>query len=413
MSEFNINLSAGEKKRLLTGGKYCPDDIVVEAEGGGAPAAVEEKDVNFYDYDGTLLYSYTLVEVQALTELPPLPSQPRLICQGWTWTLDDLKVYAKPNDIMPYYVTEDGATWYDLENDIGRGLAVTFRWRPLGGAVSLDFGDGSEIYTDASTAIGSIAEITHVYAPGKYRAKLSGEYNLGGPGNAVSDVSESVSICLRKVYLGEYPSELRSYTFRGCRCMDTCTFPLAVRISDTQVFFECVNLRAMILAGGIKSNQTISSSVTAACTVLRVMSIPNNIKRWYGSATMRSIKRICIPDDLLLAAGSMADAEALMHVNIPHNTITLPANLFLRCKALTDLTIPSSVTSIESQALLNCSVLMTLKFLPTTPPTVANANAFGGIPTSCVVEVPKGTLAAYQAATNYATLSAQMVEAET
>lgn len=31
MSELNINLSAGEKKRLLTGGKYCPDDIVVEA----------------------------------------------------------------------------------------------------------------------------------------------------------------------------------------------------------------------------------------------------------------------------------------------------------------------------------------------------------------------------------------------
>lgn len=41
MSEFNINLSAGEKKRLLTGGKYCTDDIVVEAEGGDTNAAFE------------------------------------------------------------------------------------------------------------------------------------------------------------------------------------------------------------------------------------------------------------------------------------------------------------------------------------------------------------------------------------
>lgn len=42
MSELNINLSAGEKKRLLTGGKYCPDNIVVEAVGGGDTDAAFE-----------------------------------------------------------------------------------------------------------------------------------------------------------------------------------------------------------------------------------------------------------------------------------------------------------------------------------------------------------------------------------
>ena len=239
MSDINISILGGEKKRLLTGGKYCPNDIVVEAEGGGVPVAVEEKDVNFYDYDGTLLYSYTLAEVQEMSELPPLPTQDGLICQGWTWTLDDLKVYAKPNDIMPYYITEDGATWYDLENDVGRDIAVTFRWRPLGGTVSLDFGDGSEIYTDTSTTAGNTAEITHVYAPGKYRAKLTGAYNLGRTDNAVSDVSETTSTILRKVYFGEYPSELQSYAFRGCRRLDVCALPRTIRISDTQAFFEC------------------------------------------------------------------------------------------------------------------------------------------------------------------------------
>ena len=76
MSDININIPAGEKKRLLTGGKYCPDDIVVAAEGGGAAVSVPMKDVNFYDYDGTRLYSYTVAEAAALTELPPLPTQP-------------------------------------------------------------------------------------------------------------------------------------------------------------------------------------------------------------------------------------------------------------------------------------------------------------------------------------------------
>lgn len=41
MSDMNISIPAGEKKRLLTGGKYCPDDIVVEAEGGDTDAAFE------------------------------------------------------------------------------------------------------------------------------------------------------------------------------------------------------------------------------------------------------------------------------------------------------------------------------------------------------------------------------------
>lgn len=35
MSDMNISIPGGEKKRLLTGGKYCSDDIVVEAVGGG------------------------------------------------------------------------------------------------------------------------------------------------------------------------------------------------------------------------------------------------------------------------------------------------------------------------------------------------------------------------------------------
>lgn len=41
MSDINISIPGGEKKRLLTGGKYCPDDIIVEAESGDADAAFE------------------------------------------------------------------------------------------------------------------------------------------------------------------------------------------------------------------------------------------------------------------------------------------------------------------------------------------------------------------------------------
>ena len=56
--------------------------------GGGEP--VQSKDVNFIDYDGTVLHSYTVAEAAALTALPPLPSHDGLICQGWNWCLANI-----------------------------------------------------------------------------------------------------------------------------------------------------------------------------------------------------------------------------------------------------------------------------------------------------------------------------------
>lgn len=61
----------------------------IQSNSGDDEAAVEY--VNFRDYDGTVLYSYTVEEAAALTELPPLPTHEGLVCQGWNWTLTDIK----------------------------------------------------------------------------------------------------------------------------------------------------------------------------------------------------------------------------------------------------------------------------------------------------------------------------------
>ena len=45
-------------------------DALTLITGGVEPAA---KPIRFFDYNGTLLYSYTLEELQNLTELPPPP----------------------------------------------------------------------------------------------------------------------------------------------------------------------------------------------------------------------------------------------------------------------------------------------------------------------------------------------------
>jgi len=57
--------------------------------GGSAP----EKDVNFIDYDGTILYSYTAAEFANLSALPANPTHSGLTAQGWNWSLSDAKTY--------------------------------------------------------------------------------------------------------------------------------------------------------------------------------------------------------------------------------------------------------------------------------------------------------------------------------
>ena len=59
-------------------GYNCLSQVTVEA----IPPATEEY-VRFYDYDGTLVASYTLKEAQKLTSLPYGPNHEGLIFQGW------------------------------------------------------------------------------------------------------------------------------------------------------------------------------------------------------------------------------------------------------------------------------------------------------------------------------------------
>ena len=77
--------------REKTGGTalYKPAEMAVairaiQTGSGGAPVvSAGQKDVNFYDYDGTIVASYSLSEAQSLTALPNGPTHDGLVFQGW------------------------------------------------------------------------------------------------------------------------------------------------------------------------------------------------------------------------------------------------------------------------------------------------------------------------------------------
>lgn len=102
-----------------------------------------------------------------------------------------------------------------------------------------------------------------------------------------------------------------------------------------------------------------------------------------------------IPDNMLYSSGSIAEVE------IPQAVTSIGSSAFYNCISLGNIDIPSAVSSIAASAFSGCHSLETIHFRPTTPPTVANSNAWSSLPTTCKIYVPTGTLAAYTSAANY------------
>ena len=77
-----------------------PTRIAEIPTGGGS---VEKKDVNFYDWEGTLLFGYSVEEVQEMTSLPAPDTSPNyqtvdhdlLTFQEWNWSFANIKTWVQ------------------------------------------------------------------------------------------------------------------------------------------------------------------------------------------------------------------------------------------------------------------------------------------------------------------------------
>ena len=105
----------------------------------------EPKDVNFYNHDGLLLYSYTLDEVKTLETLPEYPEfllEKNLEFQEWNWTLDGIKNLNMPVNVGATMITKDGKTYIVANHKGSNGVRLSFRVNKSGDACSIDWGDG-------------------------------------------------------------------------------------------------------------------------------------------------------------------------------------------------------------------------------------------------------------------------------
>ena len=345
---------------------------------GGSGGSGSKKDVNFYDYDGTLLHSYTVEEAQNLTELPPLPERPGLICQGWNWSLESVKEYNRAVDVGAIYITDDGTTRIYITLQEGRTSPM------LGvcpkGTVTVDWGDGTEpdVLTGTSTASVKWTP-THNYAkPGDYVIRLTVNGKVGFYGQQSSNQYAGIlrytssgdarnpgyQNSLQKVEIGNDVTSIGDYAFNGCYSLAAITIPDGVTSIGDSAFSSC-----------------------------------------------RSLAAITIPDGVTFIGGSAFNScYSLAAITIPDGVTSIGGSVFTNCYSLVAITIPDGVTSIGRSAFNGCGSVCLYDFSKhTAVPSLSGTNAFTGIPADCEIRVPAALYDEWIAATNWSTYASYIV----
>ena len=407
------------------------------------PSVLEEKALNFYDFEGTLVASYDADEIAGLTELPEPPDHSAdevpLTFEEWNWTLEEIKEYHAD---MPEATIIVGATYHPTDGKLHL-IVETFVDNYLDpiqlsfpGGAQIDWGDG----TSSSASDGSA--VSHYYEQkGRYHITVTTEATY-------FSITKTANLLPKEAYIPRVITDIYG-VFKDCPLLEKVVVPSSVTnlgTSSNGGFANCSSLKTIILP---RSLTEVSKSSMSNCYSLRVLSLPPTISSIGYSAIegCHSLRKITMPKGLLSLGNYAVQNSGITEMSLPslltsisqncfyNNTIlrkiNIPAgireilrNAFAQCtsleqfelnegletigyaafsgvRSLQTITIPSTVTSIEDNAFGYAYCLATVTVLATTPPTLGGTNAFyrSGIKK---IYVPAESVEAYKSATNWA-----------
>lgn len=386
---------------LNTEGTWLEDDVtLVDVSGGGGVTEAELKDVNFYDYDGTRVYSYTALEFSQLSTLPASPTHQGLVFEKWSWDkahIDDTlaDVPGQPIHIASFWNTSDGKTRIYLYVDFA---IAPYLGLCINGSVTIDWGDGSNTETMTGTSLITAVYLQHAYNRGEYILTIdvnSGSFALKGDTNnpyilrnlTTSSVnfSRAITGTIHRIELGD-----------------------DVKIGGN-AFTALYGLEKLTVHSGIFDGQT---NMFVDCHSLQYSPHPNPAPNMYSGS---SAKIVTISQNVTSLGDSVfTNANSLRTVSFPYGLTSIGNAVFQNCYSLLRLWFPSTLTSIGQNAFNGCAGVKEYHFRSTTPPTLANTNAFTGTPTLSKIYVPYSAdhsiLNAYKNATNWSNYASRMEE---
>lgn len=309
----------------VTVGSASLDQYASKIEQIPAPVVeAPENDVNFYDYDGFRVASYTIAEAKALTALPTPPTHEGLTFQEWNWTLADIQGYQRKYiDIGANYATNDGKCHIKIDLPYDGSTYKIILNQTATRSTTIDWGDGSEASVVTTNNDGGNVTASHTYSQkGKYDIKVyktdgTGTFSLTDTSNNVYIPSYAYEINLSDairatVFQGGYfkvsvPKTLTTFQpkFSYCntplltapRSSDWKTsvvnsyalymygivsFPASVPPNTSSAFYSAYgNSRSIIPK--LSTTGNCWNNTFSAGTRIKVLSIPNNLK-WSSQA---------------------------------------------------------------------------------------------------------------------------------
>ena len=367
------------------GGKMYDTEMRGRIQAIPSGSTTVKKAVNFYTFKG-LAYSYTAEEAAALTEMPEPPTIEGFTFQKWNgWTVEKIKTWLENHDsgelsVGGLYVTTDGHTRIKmhLREPQMASFPMPFCIHQMDGTVAIDWGDGSTPETITAAGIYS-----HTWQVSQYPADvvIDIDYTPSGStklvlGRAVGSTTYGLfnnepyyASCVTEVEYGMNNNFLTySATFKNCSHLKTINIPFGFSNIASYAFSGCTNLALTVLPDGVTS---IGSYAFSGCTNLALTVLPDGVT-------------------------------------------SIGATAFQNCTNLALTVLPDGVTSIGNNAFQNCTNLYFIdltKFTdPQSIPTLANANAFQGIPAQAQFQFANQTmLDAFAVATNWSTESSKFV----
>ena len=302
--------------------------------------------------------------------------------EGVTIIKDSMFSYCKNliNVVIPDSVVEMGRAafgWSEIENlTIGSGIVRTRQG-------AFQDANNKNIYYNGN--IESWCKISFEDGAG---SPLSKKYGAPYANFYIKNLKEEYEPLIELVIPNSI-NEIKNYTFANFQSLTKVIIPSTVTSIGERAFANCKNLADLIIENGV---QSISSAA------------------FYASG----ITSIVMPDSVTETQSSLFyQCENLTQATLSNNLNVLKGSTFYGCKNLTTLTIPANVTEILGQALhigyRTTELKATIKFLGTTPPTIAT-NTFNASYLNKII-VPKGCGEAYKAATNWANFADYIEEA--
>lgn len=289
----NAIITMGGTVNSEDGFEEFPADIATIPSGGGGGGSSYNV-INFYDYDGTIVQSYSADDFANLSELPANPTHAGLTTQGWNWSLTDAKAYVAKYgslNIGQMYITTDGKTrlyFTVTKNNLSAEFNLDLEPDT---ELDIDWGDGSE-HTRWTSDDEDWSKSHDYTSAGRYVIAIivvAGEFHL----------SQSSSLPnVHKIEIGNSVTSIGDHAFDSYAALTSITIPDSVTSIGESAFYDCSALSSITIPDSVTS---IGGSAFSGCNALPSITFESSTPPTSGTFEISHTCIIRVPQGSLLA----------------------------------------------------------------------------------------------------------------